>query len=158
LDRLLAERTPSPEFGLVTVGMAGTLASAFWKSDPIRATRYLMEGIRASRDVEMLAPTLKRKGVDLGQELMGILWMTGAGINDDDQFDHWFTAVQELTADEVRHWAGSEFAEKVSELVCNGIWMRSADASGGTQDWTGVVNRLERLRTWARTGGVIPLL
>jgi hypothetical protein len=153
LDRLLGERKPEPEFGFVVAGAAGMLASTFANSDPVRAIRYLMHGVRALRDGEIPAPIVE--GADLGERLLDLLWMIGSGINDDDQFEHWFASVQELTPEEARHWGRSPYAEKTSELVCSGIWMRSAETP--TQDWPAVISRLEGVRAWALAAGLHPL-
>jgi len=156
LDRLLADQKTKPKFHVEIVVMAGTLALQFMQDDPDRAMRYLMEGIRASRNIKKASS--KAKNLGLTQRLLDMLWMLAAGIRDDNQFEHWFKCVQELSSQEVRRWSEFEQADNASEVLCGGIWMRKADSSAETQAWSEVMNRLGRLRGWARAAGVISLV
>jgi hypothetical protein len=80
--------------------------------------------------------------------------MIGAHINDDRQFESWFASVRELTPEEAQRADKTANASTCSELVCNGIWMRAAEASSSDQDWTAVMAKLDRLRIWALATGV----
>ena len=155
LDRLLAERDPEPGYAFVTGGIAGMVASILGKSDPVRATDYLIRGIRALRTGDF--PVRIADDRSVGDELLAELWMIGAWITDDDHLEHWLTTVRELSPEELRRWAGLSYAYKGSELVCTGIWMRAAEASPASRDWVAVFDNLDHLRTWAIGNGVTPL-
>jgi hypothetical protein len=83
--------------------------------------------------------------------------MIGASITEDHQLKSWLVSVQGLTADEAQSWAGLAYANKASELICSGIWMRKAESTDSTADWTTVMERLDRVRAWAFGVRVGPL-
>jgi hypothetical protein len=155
LDRLLAERAPEPEYQFVDVAAAGLLGATFTKNDPVRATRYLMQGIQSSRGRQI--PAEIAGAVDLRGQLLEQLWMTSVSLKDNDQFELWFASVQDLTEEEAQQWAMLPYAAKGSELVCTRIWMRTAEAPASVQDWPVVVGRLDRVRSWALAAHVGPL-
>jgi hypothetical protein len=154
LDRLMAEEEPEAGFEFVEVGVAGLLAATFGWNDPVRALDYLVRGIRATRNCATPPAEIIATVAGWQEGLLELLWMIGAHINDDRQFESWFASVRELTPEEAQRADKTANASTCSELVCNGIWMRAAEASSSDQDWTAVMAKLDRLRIWALATGV----
>jgi hypothetical protein len=156
LERLMTEGESYDECQLVIAGVGAMLATYLGDNDPALAIRSLARSIRASRRVApdiVLDPELA-----LHTGLLTMLWAIPTWIKRDEDYEHWFAVVCDLTPDELRQWCTIPLAGQASEIVCNGVWTRTADRPASERNWDSVRKRLEQLQAWARLAGVPSLV
>jgi hypothetical protein len=152
LERLMTEGDSDDECQLLIAGAGAILATHIGAQEPELAIRSVRRSIKASRRVERaITPSQE---LDLHAGLFTLLWMTAAWIQTEGQYMEWFSAVRDLTPEEVRPWAAVPFAGQASQTVCAGVWTRTADLPAAKRDWASVMEKLDQLKTWAHSANV----
>ena len=144
-DSLLALATEEDAFGIVggCIGLAIHLAH----EEPVRANRYLLEGIKSLP--AFVFPDASRPEIPNRARPERLLFITGLAIRSEEDLRDWISTVEELDDQTFGNLFCSELGEDASVALCDHLWLQEDKKSPGSQNWDAISGQLAMLDDFA---------
>jgi hypothetical protein len=152
-DLLVQDPGSSGQWGVFLA--SGFLGIRFAYTNPKLANKYLLLGLRNSKDLTL--PNGVKLEVPEKAQLEMCLWVTAHNCQSDEDVEDWLSTIGQLTKEQLVRLAKSDLAKDNSVLLCDSIWLREYRKLESERDW----DRVERLLVAIETRAVelgFPLL